>query len=140
MSEVETQTWTYMGDRCCKDGALLNSWMDATGEVRCVHFRVKAPIGAQYEIEPTTEGRYRLGQYVGRDESPPKEWLLDANVHGTHSAKVKLEKRLARDATTFNGDALDAMTIGDIAKKISKTISRGDRRALVVAVLERLGL
>lgn len=138
--EATTEIWTYMGDRLDSNSQLHNQWMAPDGVDRLVGFKVKAAIGTQYNVTITGEGKYRLGERVGRDDYPPKEWLLEDNVHRTRAAQVKVEKRLAREAGPANDDKLGAMTIREVAAMIGKTISRAERRALAVAVLERLGL
>lgn len=136
---ASTEVWTYMGDRQLAKGGLCNYWQTPDESV-LVGFKCKAAVGYQYEVHRTVKGTFRLGRYVGRMDAPPPHWALEHHAAQTREAHSKLERRLARDANSITGDLLDSMTIGEVAERIAKIMSRAERRAYAVSVLERLGL
>lgn len=140
-SDVEsTEVWTYMGDRRLAKGGLCNTWQTPFETGVLVGFKTKAAVGYMYEVHRTVEGRFRLGRYIGRADVTPPEWALEHHAAQTREAQSKLERRLQRDAAGVTGDLLDSMTIGEVAGRMAKIMSRAEKRAYAVAVLERLGL
>lgn len=137
-----TSAWTFIGNRLLSTGKLVNAWIDPAqpDERLMVDFRIKGMPGALYDVETTADGRYKLGSYVGRVDSPDPEWALDTETHRARHAQIALDKRLARDANGQTGELLDSLTIAEARSRLLACRTSSERAAMTAVLLRRLGV
>lgn len=145
MSAAETaetftaQEWRYAGLRIGASGKLVQTWLDAAGELRAFSWKRSEGskvIGATYTLEANADAaRIGTARYVGSVEDDLRTTWVAEDRAAQARAELDAAERAAKRTET---DALGAMTL-DEARAFVNAGPFTTRTARLAVVLKHLG-